>query len=364
MTSVLASPISTPLKSVKYGSAFKYNSNYPSQYVAGDTWYSTWADDNKIYITANDFLGWNGVTPTSNMLISTVSTLDSSVVGTTVNNMNIFGTEDTTGGSDSATWKSTGLISVNGVLYWFVSRQHYGNSGNAFIQSALSSQLIKSTDHGVTWTPLPPAGVSPYVSMMFTSTNFAAPGFVQYGQDYQNNFADNSNTYIYATSTDGVWNNGSNLYLGRVSVANIGNQLASDWTFYTGGDGMVNGNWSSTLASAVPIVTKTSQVGITSVQYLPIHGRYIMFEWYYPNPSITNNTFWNTYEAAHPWGPWTLIQSDQWDPQGYYNPNIVPKSMSTDGGLTAVIAVAGDYSTAFQTNGMYTLTYVPITISK
>jgi len=51
------------------------------------------------------------------------------------------------------TWKADGLISIDGVLYMCVS-QHSG--AGAFpdkIQRAYDASIIKSYDHGKTWSP-------------------------------------------------------------------------------------------------------------------------------------------------------------------------------------------------------------------
>lgn len=365
--SSLLNTVSKTITGISLGTPFQYNVNYPSQYTNGDTWYSTWADNDVTYISGNDFYNWNGASPTSNMAISSITTFDSSTVGTLVNSMSIFGTQFTTGGSDGATWKTIGLISVNGVLYWFASREVYGSSGTGFIQTALSSQLIKSSDHGVTWTPLPPAGVQPYASPMFTTTKFSTPGFIQYGKDYQGNTAHNSNNYVYAISNDGSWNNGSKFYLGRVLVSNIGNLSAADWSFYIGGDGMSDASWNSSPSSAVSILSSPQALGQTSAQYIPAFDCYVMFGWYYPSLKNTggvtdtiSDTIWTYYVSKTPWGPWEVIGSKEWAPQGYYDPVIIPKSLS---GNTAVIACAGDYSSVVNPSSHYTLTLIPITFS-
>src|SRR6266436_1002990 len=46
--------------------------------------------------------------------------------------------------------------------------------------------------------------------------------------------------YVYATSNNGFWDNGDNYILGRVLRSKIGALKAADWTFYQGGDGMLD----------------------------------------------------------------------------------------------------------------------------
>ena len=233
-------------------------------------------------------IGWNAATTSCcNIAFSTLSTSTSAVVGTLVNSMTTWGTETQTG-SDSASYKPVGLLSVSGTLYAFTTRQNpTRNAGDSFKNTQANAQIIKSTDHGVTWTPAPPSTAAPYASPQFPSGsygNFGSPFFVQYGQDYAGNTVDNAGTYVYAISNDGFWNNGSSRsIIGRVPISAIGNLSASDWTFFTGGDGSNSANWSATASSATSILTNSGELSQASVQYIPSLGRYLMIAWYYPS---------------------------------------------------------------------------------
>ena len=79
---------------------------------------------------------------------------------------------------------------------------------------------------------------------------------------------------------------------------------------------------------------------------------------------MTSNTTWLAYEAPHPWGPWTLVQTNTWNPQGYYNPVMISKSLTNAGNgmATGVLATAGDFSQAASNTGFYTLALVPVTV--
>lgn len=362
-------PSEPSLLALTFGDAFKYNTNYPTKSIAADTFSSTWDSDGNIMTISDDSTDWQGTWAgtTHNTMVSKLSDYSTGLVGTQVNPMTAFGAS-TQLGTDGATWKSNGLISVNGVLYDFISRQIYGDTGTGWRQSAFGCQLIKSADHGVTFTPLPPATGQPFTSPMFPGAKFGAPIFIQYGKDYQGNTVHNSDLYVYAISTNGFWNNGDSLTLGRCLISNIGNLNAADWTFYLGGDGMDNANWGS-LASAVPIVSKSRSLGIAGAQYLPAFKCYVMLEWYYPSveQGLTidrSETVWDIYKSATPWGPWTLIQSTTWDDAeglGLYNPNIVPSSVAPDGGLTFTILTSGDFDNTDVVNGDYTLTVIPVT---
>jgi len=273
-------------------------------------------------------------------------------------------------GSDGAgyNFKPSGLISIAGVLYMAISRQKYGTLASGWVQSAGTCQIIKSSDHGVTWTPVPPGNSQPYAAPMFANPRFGAPSFVQYGQNYAGNTVHNSDLYVYAISPDGVWNNGNYLTLGRCLLSNLPNLNGADWEFYRGGNGMDSTRWVSDINSAVQILYKTRSVGMTAMQYLPYCQRYLMIEWFYPTlVSSTNNdttqTTWEVYDSPAPWGPWRFVQSINFTPSGLYNPAVLHKSMATDNGQTLRLITAGNYNSQNAATGDYQLTLLSATIN-
>ena len=140
------------------------------------------------------------------------------------------------------------------------------------------------------------------------------------------------------------------------------------WNFYVGpGSGMLDGNWSSNISDANPVLTNNLKLGMCGVQYIPFCQRYLMIQWYYPSVltgSLDSSlTVWDVYESGTPWGPWNLIQSRSWGAgQAFYTPFVISKSLAADGGQTAMLATAGDFADSSAT-GSYTLTLIPMTIS-
>ena len=359
------------LYTLSYGTTFKYDSNYPTTYTLGDTWFNTWADDGNIYLSSDDWCGWNSTSACSNTALSTINGYLDTSTGTVVNAMSAWGVANQLG-SDGAAYKSDGLMSISGVLYKWVSRDIYGtwsgSSTSANQQTVLSGQLLKSSNHGVTITPAPPSTAQPYVSPMFTGgpglNTFTAASFIQYGQNYSGQSADNSNTYVYAVSNDGYWNNGNVYYLGRVLISAIGNQSASDWSFYQGGDGSLNANWGA-LATATPIISNPLRLSLPSIQYIPSIGTYFLFDWYYP--SVANGTtfdastsVWLIYQSQHPWGPWTFAQTTNFNGSGLYNPVVVSKSISSTT-CSFTLFSGGNFQNYNANDGDYTLQITPIT---
>lgn len=364
---------SLPITSLTFqAEPFNYDAAAPTTSVATDTFYNTWADDGNIYTTFCDMdAGWqNQGAPnnSSNLGIAGLTTYTTSVVGTMVNNLvSTFGTH-TQSGSDGFNWKATGLISVNGVLYLAAGRM-LNRASPAFLQTQQNSQIFKSTDHGLTWTPGTPSQAAPLASYMFPGFNFSLPSPIQYATaDYHGNTVHNSGTYVYWMSTASLASDDNFVYLARVKISDIAALDATKYTYYNGNgaDGMLDANWSSSFANATPIMTTTGgYLGAGGAQYIPLCGRYLYLGTRYPhchdNPPTfhTPMTQFSVWESPTPWGPWTWIQTHPWPVIALYFPCIMPKSLSADNGLTAVIAAAGDYNQGSQ----YTLQLDTININ-
>lgn len=368
---------------VAYGTVFKYNSNYPTT-VTGDIWFNTWDRLGRNITATNDTYGWNATgglvttnPPTSNFAISQLSTTTTATVGTSVNTMPPWGYA-TQQGADTFSFKAGGIISVNNVLYVAVNRATNTTPSSPFLYYLQNMQLIKSTDDGATWVPQPTSPTTPYSSPMFSGYQMGNADFLQYGQNYQGQTADNSATWVYAYATEGPYNNANYVYLARVKAANIANQSAADWTYYQGGDGMLDANWSSTWPPyAVMNGTKIFGASV-GTQYFPSLGCYVRLNWWYPSVTagtgiVTTSTYWQPWAAPHPWGPWYSIGMPQaWattDPptpgMGLFSPHIMPASVAgSSTTATAMALCAGDYNHPDPQTGSYTLTMVPITLTQ
>ena len=67
------------------------------------------------------------------------------------------------------------------------------------------------------------------------------------------------------------------------------------------------------------------------------------------------------YQAPAPWGPWELFHSEQFEPQGWYNPCIPSKFISEDG-QKMWIFVAGDWTSGDGPRAYYCLHVMPLTL--
>lgn len=300
----------------------------------GDTWVAAWAADGNVYSPSNDTEGFDKQ-PGGNIAFHRLAGDDvRKLKGVSLNMMPDYG-KWAEAGPDGCTWKSSGCYAVDGVIYWVVARHTYGDKGTdpKKRQTAANASIIKSTDFGKTWTR---SARENYDKPMFAGGRFATPYFVEYGRDGRAS-VDNADNYIYAISNNGFWDNGDNMILGRVARARIGDLNASDWEFYVGGDGMDAAAWSHDMNKAGLVLDAPGKLGMTGSVYVAALKRYLMIGWYFPAGSDwvdvekPKSTVWDFYEAAKPWGPWTRIGSKEYQPEGYYSPQICPKFTSDDG---------------------------------
>jgi len=329
---------------------------------SGDTWMPAWTAAGPVVTPANDTGGFNKI-GNSNINFNRVDgATPESLIGTTVNTMVAFGPGSGTG-PDGCTWKSSGCLALDGTIYWFVARHHYGDdSGDKFKrQPAHDGSIIKSTDGGIRWTR---AAQENYDHPMFPGSRFAAAYFIDYGREGHEAVADGSDKYVYATSNNSFWDNGDDNILGRVKRSKMSDLNAKDWQYFTGGDGKSDANWTSDMNKAVPVISDADKLGMTGAIYLPKQKSYLMICWYYPAgggklpvPDAPTTTMWNFRVAPHPWGPWRSVGTHTWTPEAYYCPGVCPKFTSADGTRLWVFT-AGDW-----TNGdAYRLHAVPISI--
>lgn len=353
----------------------------------GDTWFSTWADDGDVYATSNDTSGFNG-SCNSDITVNELAGSDpTQLTAPFVNCMTSFGHGgDNAQNPDGCTWKSGGITSIGGTLYLAVTRQIRGQCSAPSDpadgeQPSMNASIVKSTDHGRTWsnafgTTNDPGGAAPQwdpalgrVQAMFPGHAFAAPFFINYGQDDNPaGTADGGDKYVYAVSNDGYAYDGNYMIVGRVPRSEIGDLNGSDWQFYTGlagGDGSNPANWSSDVSKATHVLSAAHQISQPDVQYIaPLH-RYVLVTFHYPFiPStqfpqagtVAQSTF-TFYEAPQPWGPWTRFLSTPTTlthcyigcvapndnmPLGLYDPGLVTKFMRMDG-LSNTIFTSGDF---------------------
>ena len=204
------------------------------------------------FVTNNDGTGWSvaaGKCNAQNIIVSYFSDAANLTGPTVANCMTDFGGSGTEGGwsGDSETWKSAGMLVVNGVLYLSVLRQQDGGS---FLGD--HATIMKSLNGGRSWcwatksdcmvasnNGAPPTnGMAEFcdpVGSSNCSKLFVNIHFVQYERDAVPDSInqDDENTYIYGFASD---SKRMNYYLMRINrSADL--QIATNWYYYTGPSG-------------------------------------------------------------------------------------------------------------------------------
>jgi hypothetical protein len=326
-----------PVSDARLGRVFLYPTS------VGDTWDPAWGADGNLYYPGNDGSGWDKACSSNVFFNRSIGDDHFNLQSTTTNCMLEYDGAAKQR-EDGCTWKSSGCISLDGTLYLALGRHAYGTkSGDPHMrQAARRTSIIKSIDHGRTWTR---SAVENYHNPMFAD-HFTTPYFIHYGQDGQAPAVNEADRYIYAVSNNGFWCNGDSYVLGRIERQNMNRLDPADWSYYQGGDGAREESWTRDPASARPIIENPLKCGETGATYLPALGRYILVAWYYPgdpnvDADVSNLIF---YESPHPWGPWTMIKEESTAPQGWYCPRVLSKWQSGSGDrLDAILVAGGDY---------------------
>ncbi len=340
--------ISTPITGLSLGPISTYNSINPNNQMTADTFYNCKSNDGIKYLTTDDTQGWqqSGYPAHHGSPISLVKfTSETPLAGITVNPFSAYGPASFATGDGRQLNQATGGMGTN----------------TAYTQTA--GQMIWSPDKGASWnnfqnrlsfnsggSPTSPASASMFG---LTPTNLASATFVMYCADDGTlgylascNRHDNADAYVYLMANDGYWDSGNALYLARVPRVKMKSLNASDYQYYRGGDGSLDGSWTAAQANASPVISNTGKLGEPNVQFIPALNRYLLLTFSYPQGLATTDrhsehSLWLAYESPHPWGPWTLVNSTDWPTQGYYNPVVLNDTAYS--GTTPTIMFTGDF---------------------
>jgi len=229
---------------------------------------------------------------------------------------------------------TSSLYEVGGVLYQI----HVYSIQQPQNWHFYHASIFKSTDGGANWTnPLGQVNtVMPdtIADSSFPDAKWSEVKFVKYGQGGAAPNIDNAQSYVYFyTEDDGIWDN---YYMARMLRTDLPSLDKTKIQYFTGGDGSLSANWSSSITAAVPIISATNRASVTSsMEYDYGLDRYIMVDMGYQgvlDPGFEQSA--RILEAPHPWGPWTVLleQNENNEAGGGANwPFLMQKYASTDG---------------------------------
>ncbi|MFJ7212968.1 DUF4185 domain-containing protein [Amycolatopsis sp. NPDC098790] len=285
----------------------------------GDLWPSCHGDDGALYTANGDGIGFappHAQDPvTEDIVFNRVSgspywtSTRSPIVGSAVSvggNPADAGPGKTIGqiwtGGGEYNRKPTGLLCVDHTFYLAVQDLRKDFS------VAPAATILKSTDHGKTWTwnqDKPMFGGFPF------QHRFTTVFFLDYGRDSVNS---PDPEHVYAYGLDESWAMRQDLYLARVPKSSI--QDVTTWQWSTG-----PGTWSASgvMDRAAVIHDDAGHLSQGSVVYDKPLGRYIYTSWSETatdkNAGVLGGSTWEFYESPAPWGPWTRFATTDFGPK-------------------------------------------------
>jgi hypothetical protein len=274
----------------------------------GDLWFSTWADDNTVFVTWGDGFGVNlyNKPPYSHNGLAKLNGHAPRFEAKTVKSF--MPLSDNKNNS-----KTTSLLFYNKRLY-------------AAIHSPLLSPnmgfIAYSDDYGKTFNY---DINSPWTKA--NKSNFICRIFINMGKDYSLN----ADEYVYAFGIGSEIKWHGPIYLSRVKKDSILDYSA--WEYFVGIDSKGQPHWDGHQTKAVPIPGIYSEMLFSAVYHSGLR-RFIIL--------TANFHSGEVYISKAPWGPWKNEGkwfegiSSEWF--GSYMPGIIPKNME---GNSFYFAVAG-----------------------
>ena len=258
-----------------------------------DLWPTTWAVDGNLYTSWGDGGGFGGTNADGRVSLG-FARLEGPATAFTPTN--VWGGKSP---ENPATFggKSSGMLSVGGVLYAWVNVQN---------ASPPDIKLAWSADLGKTWQLANWTFPDPSSPTFFPST------FLNFGMDY----AGARDGFVYVYGGKWIWTQGAenNVYLARVPKDQLTDRAA--YEFFKGLDNNGNPTWTPDITRRQPVFTDPSGVSntaLTSAVYNPALGRYLMTIAHRPQGSSLTAGVGQlgVFDTPEPWGPWTTV--------GYYN---------------------------------------------
>ncbi len=243
----------------------------------GDLWFSTWADDDSLFMSWGDGYGPVSYTYVHHGLAKANGSLPN--ISMEAVNMQMPLSDDV------ANSKPSGLLFYQGRLYVSI---HSPLIYPAFGFIAYSDDYGRNFQYDTPSSPWTQGNNSKFICLMF----------INMGKDYQLN----TDGYVYAfgIGSECFWN--GSVYLARVPKDRIIEYGA--WTYFVALDKEGSPTWSTRQSDARPLSNLESTWQLSSM-YHSGTGRYIIM--------TGNQTYGKFYDAPNPWGPWTLVSY-------WYNP--------------------------------------------
>jgi len=294
-----------------------------------DNFPTTWGNNGHIYTSWGDGGGFGGTNDIGRVSLGFARIEN---YPPSISTYNVMGGVNTQCPA-TLTGKSYGMLDIGGTLYAWISPS--SNTTNY-----QKTTLYKSTNSGCSWS-------STSVEF-YQSQNLILPSILQYGAGYSD--APDSYVYSYATrlktSSALTIQSPGEIDLMRVAKTQISNR--SSYEFFKGFDSNNNPLWTTDINLRQPVIKISTGVGWApaTVSYNKGLGRYLMaVDDAAAGVTGVSGKGLGIYDAAKPWGPWTLVKQINtftYEPTFFYN--FPTKWISSDGKtLWMVFSGTNDY---------------------
>jgi hypothetical protein len=331
-------------------------SGIKSGFHYGDTWYPTWADDDRMYSPWTDGKCWRldgSLEESSSVEYNNLwTTTGQAVTGQAVIegddplSLKVYSLGIHKAAADPYHGRyPAGSLVYNKVWYYGTYYVDLGNAryGDLVVNWPWLGPFVGfrySTDYGRTWnnTPHTPAkplfgenGINGY------PVKIGTPHFVDFGKNMQ--YSPDGKAYLFAHGADTTdtkwrfwnasWITGDQIYLLRVTPSIENMNDASKYEFYAGKDIKGNAIWTNDFKKIKPLMEWNNNMGCVTVTYNAPLKKYIMSVTDGGNTTSKMNTY--ILESSSLTGTWKLITYMKNFGEQAYFVNFPSKFISADG---------------------------------
>ncbi len=266
-----------------------------------DNWPITWGDDDLLYTAYGDGWGFEPKLPRK-LSLGLARIGGSPEDKLTPQNLRSATIEQV--GDDRRGGKASGLLMVDGVLYMWVR-----NTGNA--------RLAWSADHAKTWT----------WADWKLDAGFGCPTFVNYGRNYQG--AADDFVYTFSPDAEDAYTPADRVVLARVPKDKIRERGA--YEFFEKLDYAGVPRWTREVTRRGPVYERKGGCYRSNVTWNAPLKRYL-WATTLPDKETRKPYRLTMLEAAHPWGPWSVLEEETpWDVDAGDSACVPAKWISADG---------------------------------
>lgn len=352
-------PVDCPFKPSSRFTGIEFTGRH-AEYTHADTWYPSWASDDKMYSpwTDGSVNGLGSNSAGKNATTGHATILGDDPLHLIVTNQGVYVSDPT----PYASRYPCGALVYNGVWYYGTYCLHpagaVNRDGTTYNWPWLGPFVgfRFSTDYGKTWTQTPCTPEKPLFgeqALKGEPVKIGAPHFVDFGKNMQH--SPDGKAYLVAHgASDGEnrrfaynsWITGDEIYLVRVtpSIENMNN--ASKYEFFAGNTGFLGRpRWTGKLSEAKPIAAWRDKMGCVTMTYNAPLKKYLLC---FTDGGNTTGKY-DTYilESDRITGPFKLVQYLHHFGEQAYFVNIPSKFISADG-RTMWLCYAANFCTVWK----------------